>query len=129
MHLFEGRKTALFLTVLVSAVAGFGVAVEAASYKQLKEKGFKTSKLTKNRAGQSGYYVTDGSAKYFCVLRPGVTIKNSKTLMLFMVSGRTISMNRQAYESKTTLNKNTPKYSDVLAGRVGPQSVRSCRKQ
>ncbi len=101
----------------------------AASYKKLAGQGYKTGKLVKNRAGVSGWYVTNGKIRYFCKMKGGVFQVGKTGLIAHSSAGRVVKLDRRAFED----NLKRPatgltQYSDAKAGRITPYDVKGCNK-
>lgn len=119
----------MLIAAVPLALSLASVPAYAESYLALQSKGFKTSKLGRNKAGLLGWTVSDGKTRYFCEWNTAITVVDSKTLMAISSSGRPITLNRAVYENQVGgPDPSMAMYSDIKAGRLKGNEVRSCRK-
>ena len=112
-------RTALAILIGLAGFA-FIAPAEAASYKSLKAKGYKTSSWTRSPSGRRGWRVSGGGKRYFCTMRVGLARNGSKAVG-FTTSGRIIPMAGRP-------RKGAPNLADLKAGRPRARDVGSCRK-
>ena len=113
---------------LAFMVGGAGNA-DAASYKRLKSKGYKTGKMIKNRAGIRGWMVSGEGKKYFCKLRSATFYVGKSGMVVYTSAGRGIKLDRKTYDKlRGGPDPSIPQLADAKAGRIKPNHVGRCRK-
>jgi len=123
------NKTVTRTIALVAAIFLLGNISHAASFKSLKSKGYKVGKLTKNRAGKSGWILKKGDDRQFCRSKVSGIILNSKTLIFMTSSGRQIKADRKVFEERSgPSEKLYPTMSQYKSGRIDARSVGRCSK-
>lgn len=121
-----GKFVGASLAVLVACTA-LPTESQAAKYKSLTSKGYKTGKLTKNQAGMMGWYVAGEGKKFFCKMKVSQVYIGSTKMAQFTSSGRMITLNRKAFhESLGVKSLDLPQLKDLKAGRPRPQDVGYC---
>ena len=120
----------LALVLGLGGLVAFTPSAEASSFERLKNKGFKVGTFTRGKSGSRGWYLTNGSERYFCRFK-GSTVYIGKTKMVIYTGpGREISMNRKAYEEKAGgPDPSIPMMRDLKAGRPEARLVGACVKQ
>ena len=120
---------AALLIALLGTMA-FSANADAASYKQLKAKGYKTGKLTRNTAGISGWVVSKGGDRQFC-RRTVVTFLVGSGLRIISPAGKQIKLDKKAYfdfVKKRGGTVDVPRWSDIKAGRIKPGHAGRCTR-
>lgn len=121
-----GKLAGVSLAVLI-ACAAFPTESQAAKYKSLKSKGYKTGKLTKNQAGLMGWYVSGEGKRFFCKMKVSQVYIGSNKMAQFTSSGRMITMNREAHHKYIgAKSMDLPQLKDLKAGRPRNQDVGYC---
>lgn len=121
MGLLVEHKLALVSLAIAVGLFHIGSA-DAASYKNLKSKGYKTGSLSKSKSGAPGWVVRNGNERYFCRSRAFGAIVDSKTMFLFSSSGRPIKALRMGN------GENYPTWSDYKSGRLEARYIGRCSK-
>lgn len=103
------------------------LSVQAATYSELVDRGFKTGGLSKNRAGLTGWKVSKGSEAYFCKLKGGLVYVGSNGMASVTSSGRQIKLDKEAYEKFTGgPARLAARFEDLKAGRPQSRNVGPC---
>ena len=117
---------AIVLAVAVAAPLPASAA-GIAKYPSLKSQGLKTGKLTQNRAGIHGWYVTGKGERYFCRMKVSIAYMSKTTAALITTSGRLLTIDRRSYDTmRGGPNPNAANWSDLKAGRPRNQDVGRC---
>jgi len=115
-----------------AVAAAIGVAVipataQAESFSKLARQGYSVGKLTKSKAGNYGWIVSDGSKRFFCRLNVSTAYVNEKEMISLTSSGRIVKVDRATFEEAIGgHDPSIPQWSDLQAGRVEPAHVGSC---
>ncbi len=103
------------------------ISAQAASFKSLNSKGYNVSKLTTSKGGSRGWVVSNGQKRYFCKMKVSIFYGGKTGMGMFTQTGRIISLDKTAYESKNDGPAHgAPQYKDLIAGRPRPQDVGRC---
>ena len=123
------RKVPTVIALVAAATLACAGVSHSASFKGLKSKGFKVGKITKNRAGKSGWTLKKGGESYFCRSKVSGIIVDSKTLIFMSSSGRQIKADRKTFEKRSgPADKIYPTMSQYRNGQVGSRNVGRCSK-
>lgn len=121
-----------FMSVRIVAAAVCGLMlmpglVSAESYSNLVKQGYKTGKLSQNRAGLQGWVVSKGDKQFFCQLNVGVVYNGKDKMAAFTSAGRIIPIDKRTYER--AIGGPDPSLAnlvDLRAGRPRPRDAGSC---
>ncbi|PTW62017.1 hypothetical protein C8N35_10149 [Breoghania corrubedonensis] len=123
---FRSRTIALSILAGVLFVSG---PAAAESFNSLKTSGYKTSKMTQNKAGRTGWYLTGENNRFFCPLTARYVVLNGQTLGFIQPSGRIMELDRAVFEKTAGYTITEPHIRDLRAGRPHAKFVGRCLRQ
>lgn len=123
------RRSPIAALAIATATLMLPAIAHAESYSALQSKGFKTSKLTHNKAGSMGWTVTDGKEGYFCKLAATIAIVDSKRLVSILPGGKMVKLDRAVFEQNIGgPDPSMPTLSNLKAGHPNASDVGACSK-